>query len=443
MTPMTMLTRSLHRILATVLLGSLTALSVAQTDAPNLVKGDFIVAIVGSQAVTNHEVRVAAAQLSDEQFNRDGKRAPLSSLLSVALEKVINDKALLDFATEARIEIDNIDIDQAEQRMAAQAQETVDQLRKDKLKQGISLQEFRKEIKNQLMIQKLTERSVVSRIKITDQDIDAVVQTHSAQTTEPNVEVELAQIFLTIPESATANEVKQIEKKAQSLHDQLDHGADFASLARDYSEGTDRAKGGSMGMRPLNRYPELFVQNATNLRLGAISPVFRSGAGLHILKLVDKRSSNQIQITETHARHILIRSGSGVTIPAAKAMLSDYRNEIVNGKNTFADLAKAHSQDGSAAQGGDLGWVAPGSFVPEFENVMNKLALNELSEPVVSRFGVHLIQVLERRTISVSEREFREMVRNQLRAERYDATYKDWVKETRGQVYVEYLDAPR
>jgi peptidyl-prolyl cis-trans isomerase SurA len=197
-----------------------------------------------------------------------------------------------------------------------------------------------------------------------------------------------------------------------------------------------------MGLRPANRYPTLFVDATKGLNVGDVTLV-RSGAGFHVLKLVTKRASSVVTITQTHPRHILLRPGGQLSQTTARAQLAEYKRQIEAGKADFAKLAREHSQDASGPEGGDLGWVSPGMFVPEFEEVMNKLQPGQIADPTISRFGVHLIQVLERREAPINERELRDMARNSLREKKFDETYQLWAQEVRGRAYVEYRDAPQ
>jgi len=197
-----------------------------------------------------------------------------------------------------------------------------------------------------------------------------------------------------------------------------------------------------MGVRPADRYPSLFVDAVSALRIGDMTPLVQSGAGFHILKLVSKRTVTNATITETRARHILLRPGGQLSQTTARSQLATYKTQIESGRADFAQLAQQHSQDASAAGGGDLGWVAPGMFVPEFEEVMNKLQLGQIADPLVSRFGVHLVQVLARRDAPITERELRDLVRNSLREKKYDETYQLWAQEVRGRAYIEYRDPP-
>jgi len=236
--------------------------------------------------------------------------------------------------------------------------------------------------------------------------------------------------------------VATLEAKAQTVLASLKRGEDLSRLAKEYSDGPEREKGGLMGLKQANRYPTLFTEATKNLSVGD-AVLVKSGAGFHVLKLVSKRASGVVTITQTHARHILLRPGGQVSQTAARAQLADYKRQIEAGKADFAKLAREHSQDGSAAEGGDLGWVSPGMFVPEFEEVMNKLQTGQIGDPMISRFGVHLIQVLERREAPISERELREVARNNLREKKFEETYQLWAQEIRGHAYIEYRELPQ
>jgi len=254
----------------------------------------------------------------------------------------------------------------------------------------------------------------------------------------------LAHILIAVPEAASAAQQQVLEQRARDVWSRAQApGADFDALAKAFSNGPERERGGLMGRKPLDRYPSLFVEAVEKLSVGQVAPLVRSGAGFHILKLVERRAQASATVTETRVRHILLRPGGTLSLVAARAQLASYRTAIEAGRANFAALAREHSQDPSAAQGGELGWVAPGMFVPEFEEVMNKLQPGQLSDPVVSRFGVHLIEVLERRQAPISERELREMVRGQLRAQKYPQALEDWAQEVRGRAYVEYREPPQ
>ena len=416
----------------------------AQAVNSNVINGrDFIVAVVDAVPITNHDVAVRAPQLR-EQLKQQNRPIPQGSdLLSAALERLIVEKALLQFAKETGITIEDDAVNQAEQRLAAQSQLSVEGLHKKSIAEGTSVARLRQNLRDQLTLQHLSERNVPGRIKVSDVEIDQAVAERQNSTVNANPDIELGHILISVPEKASSNEVAALQAKAEAALAQLQRGDDFGRVAKEFSDGVERDRGGLMGLRPANRYPSLFVDAIARLKVGEFTAPVRSGAGFHILKLISKRANNVLTVTETHPRHILLRPGGQLSQTTARAQLAEYKRQIETGKTDFAKLAREHSQDASGPSGGDLGWVAPGMFVPEFEEVMNKLQIGQIADPMVSRFGVHLIQVLERREAPISEREFREMVRNSLREKKFDETYQLWAQEIRGRAYVEYRDPPQ
>jgi peptidyl-prolyl cis-trans isomerase SurA len=417
--------------------------STAQPSSASKVNGrDFIVAVVDSIPITNHDV-ASRAPLLREQLKQQNRPIPDGdALLRAALERLIVEKALLQHAKEAGISIEDDAVDQAEQRQAAQAQLSLEALHKKIKTEGSSVERLRQTLREQLTLQRLTERNVPARIKISDSEIDQAVIARQNASLNTNPDIELGHVLIAVPEKSTDTEVAALQAKAQNVFTSLKAGEDLARVAKEFSNGAERDKGGLMGLRAANRYPTLFVDATKNLNIGDVT-VVRSGAGFHVLKLVTKRASSVVTVTQTHPRHILLRPGGQLSQTTARAQLADYKRQIESGKADFAKLAREHSQDASGPDGGDLGWVSPGMFVPEFEEVMNKLQLGQIADPMVSRFGVHLIQVLERREAPISEREVRDMARNSLRDKKFDETYQLWAQEVRGRAYVEYRDAPQ
>jgi len=431
----TMIFSLLRRILRAHLLLLAWALSCsavhAQTANPNAgaFGRDFIVAVVDAVPITNHEVNARVAQMR-QQLTQQGRNIPeAATLLRDALERLIDEKAQLQHAKEAGVAIDDAALDQALARMAEDPK-------------MVSARQ-RQELREQLTLQRLAERNVPARIKISDVDLEQAMRERQNTTANSNPDIELGHILIAVPETASEAQVSELQAKAQSVLTRLQRGEEFGAVAKEMSQGAERDKGGLMGLRPADRYPTLFVEATQRLAVGDVSAVVRSGAGFHILKLVNKRNANTMTITETRARHILLRPGGQLSQVAARAQLANYKREIEAGRADFAKLAQEHSQDASAPGGGDLGWVAPGMFVPEFEEVMNKLQPGQIADPTVSRFGVHLIQVLARRDAPISERELRDMVRNKLREQKYEETYQLWAQEVRGHAYVEYRDPPQ
>ena len=256
-------------------------------------------------------------------------------------------------------------------------------------------------------------------------------------------QIELAQILIPLPESASAEQVAQAERQARDWRAEIERGADFFAMAQQRSQSMDRAQGGRMGLRPADRYPELFIQATKDLAPGGVTGPIRSGAGWHLLRVVERQSAMGLTMPQTHARHILLKSSPSLSPAAARNQLLAYKQQIDRGQVSFEQMARLHSQDGSAAQGGDLGWATPGQFVPEFEQVMNELRPGQVSEPLTSRFGVHLIQVIERREVPLTGAQEREYARNMLRESKFDEALDTWAREVRGQAYIEYREPPQ
>ncbi len=417
-------------------------LTISSHAAPSVQGRDYIVAVVDALPITNHEVASRATQLRD-QLKQQGKPALAgAALLTEALERLITEKALLQHAKETGITIDDEAVGQAEQRMATQSQLSLKALHQKIQAEGFSVERLRQTLREQLTLQRLTERNVPARIKVSDVEIEQAIRQKQSASIDTNPDIELGHVFVAVPEKTSEAEVVALQDRAQRALTSLQRGDALASVAKEFSNGPERDKGGLMGMRPASRYPTLFVEVTKRLNVGDVTLV-RSGAGFHVLKLVAKRASNVVTVTQTHPRHILLRPGGQLSQASARAQLAEYKRQIEAGKADFAKLAREHSQDASGPDGGDLGWVSPGMFVPEFEEVMNKLQLGQIADPMISRFGVHLIQVLERREAPISERELRDMTRNQLREKKFDETYQLWAQEVRGRAYVEYRDAPQ
>jgi peptidyl-prolyl cis-trans isomerase SurA len=403
---------------------------------------DFIVAVVDSVPITNHDVN-ARLELQRIQAAQQG-RAILKSDVTLrdVLEKLITEKALLQNAKDTGVVIDDEALDLAEQRQAAQNQTTVEAMRAKTLASGSSIEKARKDLHDQLMLQRFVERNVPGRIRISDVEINNAINSRDKASVSTAAEIELGHIFISVPENSSDARVAELRAKAQSTLERVQRGGNFGAIAKEVSQGPEKENNGLMGVRPTDRYPSLFVDAVAPLRIGEVAPLVQSGAGFHILKLMSKRTVTNATITETRARHILLRPGGQLSQTAARAQLSTYKTQIESGRADFAQLAQQHSQDASAAGGGDLGWVAPGMFVPEFEEVMNKLQPGQIADPLVSRFGVHLVQVLARREAPITERELRDLVRNSLREKKYDETYQLWAQEVRGRAYIEYRDPP-
>jgi peptidyl-prolyl cis-trans isomerase SurA len=406
---------------------------------------DFIVALVNSEPVTNNEVRQRLLRV-EQQIAQQGSGMPARELLvREVLEQIINERAQLQQATELGITVDEAAVTQAEQSIAAQNQLTPEALRRRIAAEGIDINRLRNDLRNQILLQRVRERQVDSRVRVTDADIDDFIREQQGNNDLSNLELNLAHVLVVVPEGASAERIQELQARAQGVADRARAGAEFAALAREFSEAPERTNGGLFGLRPATRLPTLFVEATRSLGTGAVAGPLRSPAGFHVLKVIEKRQSGvpDTVVTQTRARHILLRTGPQLSQADATARLTGFRQQIASGQASFEALAREHSQDGSASQGGDLGWAGPGQFVPEFEQTMNALRPGEVSAPLVSRFGVHLIRVDERRQTTLSQREQRDIVRVMVREKKTEEALQAWGQDVRSRAYVEYRDAPQ
>lgn len=410
--------------------------------APTL-SGDYIVAVVNSDLVTAGEVAQRLDRLRAAGVARGAALPPVTEQMRAqALESLIEERVILTYARDSGLRVDDSEVDRAVQSVAAQNQLTLPQLRDRLRADGIEYARFRANLRDQILMERVREREVGQRTRVLDTDIDKFLAERNAVGSR-DAELNIAQILVTVPEGAAPDVLAQRQARANAALARVQGGEDFATVAREVSEDGNRAKGGEIGMRPAARLPDLFVEQVRGLRAGEVSPnVLRSGAGLHVLKLIERRDSTGMRVTQTRARHILLRPSAQLSVEVARQRLSDMRAQIERGSNNFEALARQFSEDASAAQGGDLGWANAGAFVPEFEDAMNRLAVGGISQPVVSRFGVHLIEVIERREVTLDAKQVREQARNALREQKFEQAYLEWVKDLRSRAYVEMRDPP-
>lgn len=430
---------------AAPVLGIFCSVLAAGVHAETAQQADFIVAVVNSEPITNSEVRTALQRVTNEIAQQRQTAPPMDELRRRVLERLINERAQLQVAADAGIRVDESIIDQSEQAVARQNQVDVAELRARVQKDGITVSQFRKQLRDQVLLARLHEQQVEGRIRISDTDIDRALAEQQGGATDPLAqEVNLAHFLVSVPDKATAEQVAALSAQAQKVLARIRAGEDFSALVQELSSA-DRTNGGQLGLRRADRYPPAFLTATQNLAVGQVSDIVRTGAGFHILKVVERKApaAPSMAIVQSHARHILLRTGPELTQPAAIAKLADFKKRIEGKTATFAALAREQSQDGSATQGGDLGWVGPGAFVPEFEEAMNRLGEGQISPPVVSRFGVHLIELMERRRVEMKPQEVREAIRNQLRASRYDAAFTTWAQEIRANAFVEFREPPQ
>ena len=405
--------------------------------------GDYILAIVNQELVTASELQQRMARIRDEAVRNRTPLPPAAELRQQVLDALIDERVLVTNARETGPKIDEPEIDRAVASVATQNQLTVAQLRERLGREGITYARFRDGIRDQMRVERVREREVVSRIRVTDAEIDAwLEERRKAAGAEP--ELNIAQVLVTVPDGASITAVAERRERAAGALRRIRAGEDFAAVARELSEDGNRAQGGEIGLRPASRLPDLFTQAVLPLKAGEVTPeLLRSGAGFHVLKLLERKEPSAFTVAQTRARHILLRTSAELTAETAARRLAQFKRDITAGTRTFEALARENSQDGSAAQGGDLGWAAPGSFVPEFDEVMSALPIGGISDPVVTRFGVHLIQVVDRRQVTLDARQQQEQARNVLREEKFEAAYNEWLRDLRGRAYIELRDPPQ
>jgi peptidyl-prolyl cis-trans isomerase SurA len=417
----------------------------AQPSALPVRSADFVVAVVNSEPITNQEVQALSLRLQRDA-RAQGLGTTVSETKRLALEQLINDKVQIQQAASLGVMVDDAAINQAEATVASNNQLSVEALRSRLEQDGLSLKTFREQLRQQLLLTRVREREVDNRIRISDVEINQFLNEQiQRQATQISSEVNLGMILIGVPESSTPDQIKVLADQAQSVLTRARNGEDFASLAASFSTSPDRGvNGGAMGLRPTDRYPELFVQATSALPVGGVSNLVRSGAGFHILKVLQRQSlPSTLLVTQTRARHILLRPSAQLSQAQAVEQLGFVRRDILSGKADFADVARKISQDGSAPQGGDLGWASPGMFVPEFEQTMNQLRPGQLAEPLVSRFGVHLIEVIERRDAPMTDAEQRNLARNVLREGKLEEAYSSWMQDIRGKAFIEMREPPQ
>ena len=405
---------------------------------------DRIVAVVNADVVTASELNERVA-FATRELRRQGTPLPGPGVLEKQmLERLILDKAQLQLARDTGLRVDEVQLDRAIERIAENNKLTLPAFRQALEKDGIVYERFRDDLRQQIALTRLREREVDDKIQVSDSEIDLYLADAagalSTGAAGAAIEYNFAHILVRLPEQAAPERIEQARARAEKIVAEARAGADFAQLAASYSDAGDALKGGAMGWRSHDRLPEIFAAALTDLRPGELSGVLRSPAGFHLLKLLERRGASSLAgapVAQTNARHILVRTSEVVSETDARRRLADLRERVVTGGANFADLARLHSEDGSAARGGDLDWVYPGDTVPDFERAMNELKPGEISQPVKSPFGWHLIQVLERRTADVSAERRRLTARQALRERKADEAYQDWLRQLRDRTYVE------
>ncbi|NMG44826.1 molecular chaperone SurA [Aromatoleum toluvorans] len=414
------------------------ALFPAHAAPSRAVEVDRIVAVVNNEVITTLELRERVQQ-AQRQLARQGTALPPADVFErQVLERLVLERAQTQLAAETSLKVDDATLDRAIGRIAENNRLSMTDLRLALEKDGITWNRFRDQIRSEILLTRLREREVDSRIVVTDAEIENFLANNADALS--GEEFHVAHILVRVPDGASMQQQSERLARAESVVERLRAGEDFGRLAASYSDAPDGLSGGDLGWRGRDRLPTLFADTVRQMQPGEVSKIMRSPAGLHIVKLVEKRggaAAGAQQMQQTHARHILIRTSEIVSDADAESRLNGLRERIVNGGN-FAELAKVNSADLSAAKGGDLGWVNPGDTVPEFEHAMDALKPGEVSAPVKSPFGWHLIKVEERRMQDVTDERKRAAARNALRERKADEAFEEWLRQLRDRTYVEY-----
>jgi len=404
--------------------------------AAEIVKIDRIVAIVDQTVVTEQElesrIKTVTAQLA-----KQGVELPEESVLrKQILERLISDTLQLQYAAQTGLKVDDNQLDKTIERIAEQNQMTLTEFSEALSKEGISMVKFRSDMRNEITIARLREREIDGRVNVSESEIDNYL-TSQASNNENKDEFEISHILIRTPEEGATEDIQKAKAKVDDAIKALQAGTSFAKVSASFSDAPNALEGGNLGWKSGSQMPALFLDALKALQVGDITPALRSPNGFHILKLTNKRGGNSpLVIQQTHARHILIKLSEVMSENDGKVKMDNIRERLDNGEK-FESLARQFSEDSTASNGGDLGWVNPGDTVPQFEKAMNELKNNQISSPIRTQFGWHIIQVLERRTQDMSKESARLKARQEIRARKSDEAYQDWIRELRDRAYVE------
>jgi peptidyl-prolyl cis-trans isomerase SurA len=406
--------------------------------AQNVVPVDRIVAVVNKDVITATELD-EAVDGAQRQLRRQGTPLPERAVLErQMLERLILDKAQLQLAKDKGIRIDELQLDRTVQRVAQNNRLSLPEFRAALERDGVPFQAWREDLREQMTLNRLREREVDDRVQVSDTEIDLFLAELQARP-DTRVEYELAHIVVRVPDQANPERIEAARARAAKALAEARSGADFGSLAASYSDAPDALQGGALGWRSHDRLPELYSSALAALQPGGVSELLRSPAGFHVVKLINRRGAalDSAPVVQTRMRHILIRANEQISEGEALRRLSDLRQRIVAGGADFGEMARVHSGDATAARGGELDWIYPGDTVPEFERAYQELKIGEVSQPVRTPFGYHLIEVLERRSADMSPERRRLQARQALRERKAEDAYQDWLRQLRDQTYVE------
>ena len=397
-------------------------------------KLDRIIAIVDQDVITEKELQEKINSVMDNLKSQKIEIPTENVLRKQVIERLIANSTQIQLAYQTGLKISDAQVDKTIERIAEKNKLNVADFKKTLEKDGTNFYKFREEIRNEITITQLKEREIDSKIVITDGEIDNFL---NAQSKEIQDEFEVAHILIRVPEDATPEKLEKLKNKAEEAAKQIQSGKNFTQVSAAFSETPNALEGGNLGWKKTSDLPTLFVDALKKTEVGKLTPILRSPNGFHILKLINKKGlSGPLVVEQTHARHILIKLSEITSENEGRQKLIGIKERLENGIK-FEDMAKQYSEDPSANSGGDLGWINPGDTVPEFEKTMKQLNINQISDPIKTPFGWHLIQVLERRSQDMSKDSARIQARQQIKMRKSEEAYQDWLQELRDRSFVE------
>ncbi|MEQ1597783.1 MAG: peptidylprolyl isomerase [Methylotenera sp.] len=401
-----------------------------------IVKMDRIIAIVDQGVITEQELADRMRTVS-AQLEKQGTALPPQEILAKQiLERLISDSLQLQLAAQTGLKVDDTQLDKTIERIAEQNKLSVDEFKVLLEKDGISLRKFREDIRSEITLARLREREVDNKVNISEGEVDNYLTTQANRGEEQD-EFEVSHILIRTPEDASPEDLEKAKTKTQEALKQLGDGTAFTQVSAAFSDAPNALEGGALGWKSGAQMPALFLEALKNMQVGEVAKPIRSPNGFHVLKLTNRRGgTSSLVVGQTHARHILIKLSEVVSEKDAKRKMDGIKERLDNGTK-FEEMARQYSEDGSANNGGDLGWVNPGDTVPPFEKAMNALGLGEISEPILTSFGWHIIQVIERRQQDMTKEASRLKARQEIRVRKSEEAYQDWIRELRDRAFVE------
>jgi len=418
----------------TVLL--LCALCSAAPAQNTLREVDRIVAVVNNDVIVDSELRARMRDVRAQLRESGTQSPPEAALTRQVLERLILEKLQLQRAGDTGLRVEDEELNKAIETIAERNKLTIRQFRDVLERDNVDFVQFREQMRNEILLMRVRQRAVERRVSVSEREIDNFLATRKQQGSSVD-EYRLSHILIAVPEAASAEQIDTARTRAEEILARLAGGESFAQVAAEVSDGQQALQGGDLGWRKSAELPTIFADAIPSLKPGDLSPIIRSPSGFHIVKLVDMRGDSRYVVTQTHARHILVRASGLVTDAEARVRLEKIRIRVENGEK-FEELARSHSDDTvSATRGGDLGWVSPGDTVPAFERVMVALPEGAVSEPFRTQFGWHVVQVLERRDHDGTEQVRRTRAREQIRKRKLDEEVQNWLRQLRDEAYVE------